>query len=179
MHVSGRKLAISGLLAALSVVLVTLAAVIETSSLFFIAAASFMIGIVLREWGKYCGLAFYVATVLLCLLVAPAKMYGLTFAGMGAYLVANEFLFEVLAKKERIRYRLLFLWIGKGFIFNVMYIPILLFMPKVIIAKPMNTSLFLLLLFAGQAAFVLYDFAHHYFQTYIWNKWRGNLMRNI
>ena len=51
MHVSGKKLAVSGLLAAFSVVLITLAAVIETSRLFFIAAASFCIGIVLREWG--------------------------------------------------------------------------------------------------------------------------------
>ena len=99
MHINGRKLAISGLLVALSVVLVTLAAVIETSSLFFIAAATFMVGIVLREWGKYYGAVVYVATVLLCLMVAPVKMYCLTFAGMGAYLVGTEFLFEVLANK--------------------------------------------------------------------------------
>lgn len=179
MHVNGKKLAVSGLLAAFSVVLVILAAVIETSSLFFIAAASFCVGIVLREWGVFYGTAFYVATVLLGLLLAPNKMYCFTFAGMGFWLVGSEVLFQFLAKKENIVHRTLILWAGKYMIFNLLYVPTLIFLPHLLIAKKMSTVLFILLLIFGQAALWVYDRAHFYVQTYVWGKFRGKLLGNF
>lgn len=179
MHVSGRKLAISGLLAAFSVVLIIFAAVIETSSLFFIAAASFCVGIALREWGSGYGIAFYVATVLLGLLVAPEKMYCLTFVGMGAWLVGTEVLWEILAKKEKMAHRTLFLWIGKFVIFNLLYVPTLIFLPQLLIAKKMSATIFIILLVGGQVALWIYDRAHVYVQIYLWGKFRGKLLGNF
>lgn len=179
MHVNGKKLAVSGLLAAFSVVLITLAAVIETSSLFFIAAASFCIGIVLREWGVFYGLAFSVATVLLGLIVAPEKMYCITYAGMGCWLVGSEWLWRRIAKREGLEYRTVFLWIGKYVIFNALYIPALIFMPQLLIKREMSMGLFLVLLVVGQIALWIYDRAHIYMQVYIWGKFRGKLMGNF
>ena len=49
MHVEAKKMATAGLLVAFSVIMMILSSVIESSSLFFIAAASFCIGSVVRE----------------------------------------------------------------------------------------------------------------------------------
>lgn len=179
MHVSGRKLAVSGLLAAFSVVLIILATVMESSSLFFIAAASFCVGIALREWGVYYGTAFYVATTLLGFLVAPNKMYCLTFAGMGFWLVGSELIWRWLATKKTVRQRTMFLWIGKYIIFNLMYVPVLIFLPHLLMERKMSASLFILLLLGGQLALWVYDRAHIYIQIYVWGKFRGKLLGNI
>jgi len=179
MHVNGKKLAVSGLLAAFTVVLIALAAVIETSSLFFIAVASFCVGIVLREWGVFYGVSFYVATVILGVLVAPEKMYCITYAGMGFWLVGSEVLWKVLAKQEKVKCRTLCLWIGKYVIFNAVYIPALIFMPQLLIKKEMSTGFILVLLAVGQVALWIYDRAHIYMQIYIWGKFRGKLIGNI
>ncbi len=172
MHVNGRKLAVSGLLAAFSIVLIILAAVIEMSSLFFIAAASFCVGIALREWGVGYGTAFYVATVLLGFLVAPNKMYCLTFTGMGFWLVGSEIVWKMV-------HRSLLLWLGKYVIFNLLYIPALMFLPQLLIAREMSNTLFVILLIVGQAALWVYDRAHVYVQIYIWGKFRRKLLGNF
>ena len=63
MHVGAKKMATAGLLVAFSVVMMLLSSVIESSSLFFIAAASFCVGIAVREWGLRLGFAFLIASV--------------------------------------------------------------------------------------------------------------------
>ena len=71
MHVKARTLAFGGLLLALSVVFMALGSIIETSTLFLLAAASFFVGIVVREFGLRAGAAFYIAAVLLGFITAP------------------------------------------------------------------------------------------------------------
>ena len=83
MHVKARTLAFGGLLLALTVVFMALGSIIETSTLFLLAAASFFVGIVIREFGLRAGAAFYIAAVLLGFITAPNKFYVLTFAAMG------------------------------------------------------------------------------------------------
>ena len=78
MHVSGKKIAISGLLVAFSAVMLILSSVIETNSLFLIAAASFCVGIAIREWGIRFGMGFLIASTLVNVFVAPNKFYCLT-----------------------------------------------------------------------------------------------------
>ena len=51
--------AFSGLLLALSVVCMALGSVIETNTLFLLAAASYFVGIIIREFGMKAGVAFY------------------------------------------------------------------------------------------------------------------------
>ena len=115
MHVNAKKISLAGLLAAFVVIMLLLSSTIETSSLFFIAAASFCVGISIREWGPGFGAAFLAATIALGLMLAPNKLYCITYAGMGMYLVLSEWLWEIIANKKVMKQRNLALWIGKYF----------------------------------------------------------------
>ena len=71
MHVKAKKMAFGGLLLALTVICMILGSVIETGTLFLLGAASFFVGIIFREFGRRTGAAFYLAGVLLGLILAP------------------------------------------------------------------------------------------------------------
>lgn len=176
MHVGAKKIAIAGLLVAFSVVMLVLSSVIETSTLFFVAAASFCVGIAIREWGLKIGFGVFVADLLLGLLVAPNKLYCITFAGMGLYVWLSEVLWEKLAQSARVKRRYLMLWLGKYVIFNAMYIPTLFFMPRLLFAGKINGLAAVLLLLVGQVVLFIYDRAYAYFQSYIWGKLRTKFL---
>ena len=84
MHVKPKTMAFGGLLLALSVVCMALGSVIETNTLFLLAAASYFVGIVIREFGMRVGAAFYVADVLLGFMTAPNKFYVMEAYGQGS-----------------------------------------------------------------------------------------------
>lgn len=169
MHVNAKKIATAGLLAAFSAVLVVLASVIESSSLFFIAAASFCVGIALREWGIGLGAGYLVASTFVNLIVSPNKFYCLTFAAMGLYLL----LVELFGKKGNRRTAVL--WVLKYVIFNCMYLPALVFFQELFFTKKITGILWVVVFLAGQAALFVYDEAYRYFQRVIWGKLRGKL----
>lgn len=177
MHVDAKKIAEAGLLAALSVILVILGAVIETNSLFLIAAASFCVGISIREWGIRFGFGFWLACTLLNFMLAPNKIYGLSFSAMGIYIFISEFMWEKLADSNKIKRRKLCLWMGKYVIFNCLYIPAVLFFPSLLFTKKITGSMLWLILIAGQAGLFVFDRAYVYFQGYIWGKFRKKIMR--
>lgn len=166
-----KKLATLGLLAAFSVLLIVLGAVIETSTLFFLSAASFCVGIAIREWGLRYGFSFLTATTLVGLLVAPNKMYCVTFAGMGLYLCLVEILWNKFGNKKAL------LWCGKYIVFNLMYIPTIIFMPQLLISKEVSTQFLFIVWAAGQVGVFIYDKAHDYFQIFIWNRLRKYLLK--
>ena len=178
MHVRVKAMATAGLLVAFSVIMLVLSSVIETNSLFLIAAASFCVGIAIREWGLWIGFAFLAASILLNMLLVPNKLYCLTFAAMGLYLWLYEWLWKWIAEKTTIAYRTARLWIGKFVFFNVLYVPILFFMPKLIFTGKINGLAVILFLLAGQVVFFIYDAAYRYFQSRIWGKFRGRLIGN-
>ena len=74
MHVKAKTMAFSGLLLALTVIFMVLGSVIETSTLFLLAAASFFVGIIIREFGLRIGAAFYAAGVILGFITAPNNL---------------------------------------------------------------------------------------------------------
>lgn len=177
MHVNAKRIAAAGLLAAFIVVMMILSSTIETNSLFFIAAASFCVGIAIREWGIRFGMGFLIASIMLNLFLAPNKMYCITFAGMGLYLLLAEWLWERIANAEEMKQRMVKLWIGKYVIFNLIYIPVLYFLPSLIVTKKITGILFAAVWAAGQIALFVYDRAYLYFQASIWGKMRVKLMR--
>ena len=176
MLLGAKRVAAAGLLTALTAVLMVLSSVIESSSLFFIAAASFCVGIVIREYGQIFGGGFLIASALLNLLVTPNKFYVLTFAGMGLYLLLTEWLFEVIAKSKEMKCRKIKFWLGKYIIFNMIYIPIILFVPNILAGKQVKGMVLIFVLAFGQAALFVYDFAYRYFQENIWGKARKKLI---
>ena len=177
MHVGAKKVATAGLLVAFTVVMIVLSSVIETNSLFLIAAASFCVGIAVREWGLGFGFGFLLASVFLNVLVSPNKLYCITFAGMGLYIWLSELLWEKIAEKANLTYRKVWLWIGKYVIFNLMYIPALFLMPKLIFTGKMNGLAAIAWLFMGQVVLFVYDVAYRYFQAHIWGRLRLRLFK--
>ena len=62
MHVNTRKLAVSGLLMAFDVVLIILSGIIDFNTLFLLAAAAFLVGVIIREFDlKYDWLSLWEA----------------------------------------------------------------------------------------------------------------------
>lgn len=176
MHVNAKKIAIAGLLAAISVVLVILSSVIEMSSLFFIIAASYCVGIVIREWGVLFGIGFWIASTLVQVFVAPNKLYCMTFAMISFYLLASEFLWEKIAEHKTMKYRKTMFWIGRYLIFNSMYLLILILFPKLLFLQEMNSAFMTGVFLAGQVGLFVYEQAYQYFQSRIWGRVRIKLM---
>ena len=79
MHLKLKALTIGGLFLAITIICMALGSVIETNTLFLLAAASYFIGIIVREFGLKSGAAFYLANIILGFLTVPNKFYVLSF----------------------------------------------------------------------------------------------------
>ena len=168
MHVKAKTMAFSGLLLALTVIFMVLGSVIETSTLFLLAAASFFVGIIIREFGLRIGAAFYAAGVILGFITAPNKFYVFTFAAMGLY---RWIVRHVREEKSRTAF-LLF----KYGIFNLVYIPIVVIFREMLFAKAVSTPILVGVMIAGQIGILIYDKAYDYVQVRLWGKMRGRVM---
>lgn len=176
MHVKAKKMAFGGLLLALTIVCMALGSVIESSTLFLLAAASYFVGIMIRETGMKTGAAFYIAAVLLGLIVSPNKLYVVSFAAMGFYILVIEQAHRMLGRTAAKGNRKLRFWIVKYALFNVLYIPTLLVFQQVLFGRSLSAVWVLAMIAAGQLGILIYDQAYVYVQTHIWNKYRGRIM---
>jgi len=178
MYVKTHRIAYLALFASFSVVLMFLGNVMAINTLFFLAAASFMVGVVILEWGLGAGFMFLVVCGATGLLVMPQKLYCLTYLGFGLYIWFNEFLFRALhlCRKDIKKYVLF--WILKGLIFNIMYIPMLLVFPKVIFPAGLPKVGLVPCIIVGQVAFVVFDLVYVWFQRNVWNVLRKKIMRS-
>ncbi len=173
MHINSKKIAMGGALMALAVLCIALSGVLEFNTLFLLAAASFLVGVMIREGGLAAGLAFYAGTVVLGFLLAPHKLYCVTFAAMGFYILGCEWMFRLAGRREKGGGA--FWLIGKFAIFNLLYLPALFLFPRLIFAEGIRGAWLLAAVAAGQALFWIYDRAYEYFLTVLWEKFRGNL----
>ncbi len=92
LHLKSEETAWGGIMMALAVILIVLSGVIEQSSLFLLAAASFMTGVFQRRFSTKAGIAFIIGTFLIGLFLAPQKLYCFTFAGFSVYISVAEYL---------------------------------------------------------------------------------------
>lgn len=188
MHVGTKRLALLGILLTLAVGCTILGSVIESSTFFFLAAGSYLVGVAYLETNLSYGFAFYLASVFLSLILAPNKLYCLTFAGMSAYLLGTELIRKVLNQRQIKRIATLehekitnlsvnkLLWIFKIIIFNIIYVPLLLFAPNLIFAGELSPVAILGLFFAGQLILIVYDLAYNEFIVKYWRKLRKNIL---
>ena len=176
MHVKAKKMALGGLFLALTIICMVLGSVIETSTLFLLAAASFFVGIVIREAGQKTGVAFYLAAVLLGFMVAPNKFYVISFAAMGLYILLIEMAYSRIGRMDGRFHRKGLFWVVKYIIFNLMYIPILVIFQELLFGKALSGIMLAAAAVAGQIGLWIYDRAYEYFQVHFWNKMRGNLL---
>ena len=154
MHIKAKKMAFGGLLLALSVICMILGSVIETGTLFLLAAASFFVGIIFREFGRKTAAAFYVAGVLLGLILAPNKLYVATYGMKSAVL-----------------------WGIRYAVFDLIYVPAVLFFQKLLFARTLPFWATAGILAVGQAVLWLYVGAYGYVQRELWGKLRGHIFQ--
>lgn len=179
MHINAKRVAFLGILSAISVIFVVLAGVLESSTIFFVALGSFGVGIANREYGRGGMIAFFVASIALNFILAPNKLYCITYAGMCLYLLLTECAWEILDKRKGLPKKKTILWIIKFIIFNMMYLTALFIFPEVLFPSlTLSWWFFGLAILGGQVIFILYDMAYHYTQVVVWNKLRKNLHNN-
>lgn len=175
MLLGAKRIAFLGLLLALCIFMIILGSILEWNTLFFLAAASFCIGIAIRECGLRMGLGFFIASIVLSFILSPNKLYCITYGGMGLYLLLMEYAWIKIATKTKLIKRNLWFWLAKYSIFNMIYIPILLFFPNLIFIERISTILLLLFFIIGQLCLFIYDRAYLIFQATIWGKLRKHL----
>ena len=176
MHVNAKKVAFGGLFLALTEIFMMLGSVIETNTLFLLAAASYFVGIMIRESGKGEGAAFYIAGVLLGFLLTPNKLYVCSYAAMGLYILLIEVLWPWIGRFSEKR-RLWVFWLAKFLIFNGMYVLILLGFGRIFITGEITPGLLAILMAAGQIGLIIYDRAYEYVQVQIWGKLRVRFLK--
>ena len=169
MHIKAKKMAFGGLLLALSVICMILGSVIETGTLFLLAAASFFVGIIFREFGRKTAAAFYVAGVLLGLILAPNKLYVATYGMMGFFILTEETAW--VRKKSAV------LWGIRYAVFDLIYVPAVLFFQKLLFARTLPFWATAGILAVGQAVLWLYVGAYGYVQRELWGKLRGHIFQ--
>jgi len=175
MLLTTKKLAFLGVLLAATVTLIILSGVFEFNTLFLLGAASFGVGIALRECGIRIGFGFYIAAILLSFILAPNKLYCITFGVMGLFLVIEDIAFVKLTYVKWKKNRSKIFWLVKYIAFNLMFLPILIFMPKLIYPGEINKGFLIVIFIIGQIVLFVYDMAHDYFQKHIWGKLRGKM----
>ena len=178
MHIKAKKMAFGGLLLALSVICMILGSVIETGTLFLLAAASFFVGIIFREFGRKTAAAFYVAGVLLGLILAPNKLYVATYGMMGFFILTEETAWERLSGwNAGVRKKSAVLWGIRYAVFDLIYVPAVLFFQKLLFARTLPFWATAGILAVGQADLWLYVGAYGYVQRELWGKLRGHIFQ--
>lgn len=172
MFVSTRKIAFLGLLLAICEILLVLSKMIDVSTLFFLALASFCTGIAVREYGLSLGFGFFLASEILGLILAPDKLYCITYGMMAFYIWATDAIWHLFCRKDPGKdWRKIF-WIVKYMLFNIMYIPALLLLPRLFYEGAYSVGMTGALLLGGQIVLLVFDKAYCYFQAVIWGKLR-------
>lgn len=184
MFLRPKELAVTGAFMAIGVILLLLGGYFEGSTLFFLAAASFLAGILQRGISPSASITFLVGTVLLGFFLAPQKLYCVTFAVFGIYVIAAELL-ESNAARGKFPQKRLWVWIGKAVVFHgllILSFCILqqlfgweqLFKGKLFSGLQANTVLFFGVILLGAEVFwIVFDKAYFYVQ----NRYGGVFLR--
>lgn len=141
----------------------------------FIGGSFLFVGVVFREFGQMTGLAFYLSAVLLGFLLAPNKLYVITFAGMGFYIWGREFIWKILERSAGVKRKMQWYRLAKVILFNGLYLPLILGYGELFFGGEISEWLRYSSVLAGQVIFVLYDKAYDYVQLQIWGKIRNRI----
>ena len=170
MHVRTKRIVFSGLLVSISVICMVLGSVIEMNTMFLLVLASYLVGVMIHEFGCMAGISGCIASIILGFIVAPNKFYVFTYAAMGIYIVLIEVLWRMLTKKAGNKSAKFYFLSAKYIVFNIMYVPILFFFPELIIGKEFPKAMLIGMILVGQLGLWIYDKAYEHFMKYIIKK---------
>lgn len=117
MLLKNREIAFLGIMMALAVLLQTLGGYLETSTLFFLAAASFFSGIVERNFSLPISIIFLTGSTLLGFFLTPQKTYTATFFMFSVYVLVAEY-FEKQAFLQQKKINPILEWGLKGILYH-------------------------------------------------------------
>ena len=147
MHLNTKKIAFAGVMLALTEVGIALGSVIETNTLFLLAVASFFVGIVIQEFGLKSGAGF-----------------------MGFYILIIETIWHFSGRASGwIRSRNFF-WLMKYLVFNVLYIPGLIYFWSMLSEKKTVKGIMLMSVVFGQFILFVFDKTYEYAMGKIWKE---------
>ena len=176
MHLKTKKLTVSAMLLAVSVLLVYMGNMMESSTLFFLAAASFGVGLMQREYGTGSGCVLWIATVILGFLLVPQKLYLLTYSVFALYILCTEVIWGRLCRTQEEKKRKITFVLARLAVFLALYIPLVIALPRLILNTALTQKagglLYPVLIGFGLCFLVLFDRAYCYFQGVVWEKIR-------
>ncbi len=172
MHVDKTKtIAMLGMMAALSTLLLVLGTIISVNTVFFTAAAAFLAGLVVTQYGMGYGVVFFFVCAVLDVLLNPNPLHVFLYIGFAGYLIISEGIYRALhidtsQRKERI-HRVLRL-----IIFAFIYAVLLIFFPSLIFSDTiMNMSgFYVVMAVLGILAWLIYDAAYTAFKKFIFRR---------
>lgn len=163
MHLNHTRAAAgTALIAALSTILLLMGTFIPVNTLFFTAMAAYLIGYTISKYGLKYGAAQMVICVLLDFFLNPDKLHWGLYLCLGGYIFLCELVFmkgnRVEEPKKKLRLQLACNWV----LFQLIYVPLLLFFRSYFPAFDLPAGTFLLWL-AGQLGWIVYDKAYRVF----------------
>jgi len=168
MHVKSGELAFTGIMTAFSVLLIMLGCYIDSSTLFFLAAGAFLTGVVEYNCSFIPGIMHTAASFAVGILLAPQKLYCLTFLCFSIYILIAEYL-EAARFKGKIGTKLL--WMIKFMVFEVLFLTVF-FVYNYFIGFG-DMLIILGIIVGAQVFWIIYDRAYVMFQRkygYIFRK---------
>lgn len=175
MLLKSREIAVTGILMAIGVILILLGGYFEGSTLFFLAAASFLTGMIQRNISFPAAAAYLAGTVLLGFVLAPQKLYCFTFMAFSIYVICAEGMAGNAKKQGRFKKRSL-LWAGKAIIFHILLLIVLfagkelfglaiLFQGKLLkLWQSMSVPFWIGILVCAEVFWLVFDKAYFYVQ---------------
>ena len=146
MHLNTKKIAFAGVMLALTEVGIALGSVIETNTLFLLAG------------------------ILLAILLSPNKLYVVSYAFMGFYILIIETIWHFSGRASGwIRSRNFF-WLMKYLVFNVLYIPGLIYFWSMLSEKKTAKGIMLMSVVFGQFILFVFDKTYEYAMGKIWKE---------
>ena len=145
MHLNTKKIAFAGVMLALTEVGIALGSVIETNTLFLLAAASFFVGIVIQEFGLKSGAGFLLAGIIETIW---------HFSGRASGWIRSRNFF----------------WLMKYLVFNVLYIPGLIYFWSMLSEKKTAKGIMLMSVVFGQFILFVFDKTYEYAMGKIWKE---------
>lgn len=174
LYVTTKAIALSGALMAINVILIVLSGVFEWNTLFLLALAAFITGIVSYCFQTKIAVLFLFGCFFLGLFLAPNKFYCITFFCFGGYVLVSEYY-----RKRRIQGQPVGKgkeWLGKILAFHL-FLGILLGLmyfifgfesisswKMVTMLKNQMWLLVLVLMILAEVCFFIFDRAYNFFQ---------------
>ncbi len=169
MHVKTRTLAILAVMAAFSTVLTVLGTVISVNTVFFTAAAAFLVGIAAVYFGLGPGAVFFFVCLVLDFICNPNKLHVFLYMALALYILLSE---AGSAAAGKIKDPKAGIWAARGIrlvVFALCYCPLIIFLPQILVSGRILAQPWFLpaALAFGAVAWVIYDLAYIEVKKYV------------